>query len=186
MITLTTSRLVLSPFTESDWPFFLRLRSDPQVMRFMGPILDEEALRNVFNARREASGVFVLRDGCGKALGDIGLRISSKNPHEADVGYALLPEAQGHGYASEALEEICRYGFARLGVNAINAWVIGDNSGSSRLLEKHGFRRIQILEKAWHLDGVDYDDWIYRLERRSCPGRVNPAGENVKFTSTNP
>ncbi|VTN10610.1 Uncharacterised protein [Raoultella terrigena] len=34
-----------------------------------------------------------------------------------------------------------------------------------RLLEKQGFRRIQILEKAWHLDGVDYDDWIYRLER---------------------
>jgi hypothetical protein len=35
--------------------------------------------------------VFVLRDKFGEALGDIGLRISPKNPHEADVGYALLP-----------------------------------------------------------------------------------------------
>ncbi len=56
-----------------------------------------------------------------------------ENPHEADVGYALLPEAQGKGYASEALRAICDYGFSTLGVQAINAWVLGENRGSSRL-----------------------------------------------------
>jgi hypothetical protein len=50
-------------------------------------------------------------------------------------------------------------------VQAINAWVLGENRGSSRLLEKQGFVRTQVLEKAYHLNGVDYDDWIYRLER---------------------
>lgn len=102
---------------------------------------------------------------CRHAAGDIGLRISAKNPHEADVGYALLPQAQGQGYASEALRAICDYGFTTLGIHAINAWVLGNNLGSSRLLEKHGFVRIQVLENAYHLNGVDYDDWIYRLER---------------------
>ncbi|HDX8686593.1 TPA: N-acetyltransferase, partial [Klebsiella michiganensis] len=24
---------------------------------------------------------------------------------------------------------------------------------------------IQVLEKAYHLNGIDYDDWVYRLER---------------------
>lgn len=52
---------------------------------------------------------------------------------------------------------------------AINAWVLGENRGSSRLLEKQGFVRTQVLEKAYHLNGVDYDDWIYRLERESHP-----------------
>lgn len=165
MITLTTPRLRLSPFNSSDWPFFLRLRRDPQVMRYMGEVLDESALRTVFESRCADSGVFVLRDASGAAIGDIGLRISSKNPHEADVGYALLPEAQGMGYASEALKAVCDYGFSQLGVHAINAWVLGNNLGSSRLLEKHGFIRIQVLEKAYHLNGVDYDDWVYRLER---------------------
>lgn len=93
------------------------------------------------------------------------LRISSKKPHEADVGYALLPEAQGKGYASEALKAICDYGFQPLGIHAINAWVLGRNASSSRLLEKHGFIRIQMLEKVFHLNGIDYDDWVYRLER---------------------
>ncbi|AWF55240.1 TPA: GNAT family N-acetyltransferase [Klebsiella michiganensis] len=162
---LTTPRLRLSPFHSSDWSFFLRLRRDPEVMRYMGEILEEPALRTLFASRCADPGVFVLRDASGAAVGDIGLRISGKNPHEADVGYALLPEAQGKGYASEALKAICDYGFQQLGVHAINAWVLGSNAGSSRLLEKHGFIRIQVLEKAYHLNGIDYDDWVYRLER---------------------
>ncbi len=134
-------------------------------MRYMGELLSETALRSVFECRCQDAGVFVLRDSVGTPLGDIGLRISTKNPHEADVGYALLPQAQGQGYASEALRAICDYGFTTLGIHAINAWVLGDNLGSSRLLEKQGFVRIQVLENAYHLNGVDYDDWIYRLER---------------------
>ncbi len=134
-------------------------------MRYMGELLSETALRSVFECRCEDAGVFVLRDSVGTPLGDIGLRISTKNPHEADVGYALLPQAQGQGYASEALRAICDYGFTTLGIHAINAWVLGNNLGSSRLLEKQGFVRIQVLENAFHLNGVDYDDWIYRLER---------------------
>ena len=165
MIILTTPRLRLSPFHASDWPFFLRLRRDPEVMRYMGEVLEEPALRTLFESRCADPGVFVLRDASGAAVGDIGLRISGKNPHEADLGYALLPDAQGKGYASEALKAICDYGFNQLGVHAINAWVLGNNAGSSRLLEKHGFIRIQVLEKAYHLNGMDYDDWVYRLER---------------------
>ncbi|EOV5313519.1 GNAT family N-acetyltransferase [Klebsiella pneumoniae] len=149
MTTITTPRLSLTRFVTDDWPFFLRLRQDPQVMRFMGEVLSEEA------------------------LGDIGLRISPKNPHEADVGYALLPQAQGKGYASEALRAVCEYGFTTLGVQAINAWVLGENRGSSRLLEKQGFVRTQVLEKAYHLNGVDYDDWIYRLEREAHPASAD-------------
>jgi RimJ/RimL family protein N-acetyltransferase len=64
-------------------------------MRYMGEILEEPALRTLFASRCADPGVFVLRDASGAAVGDIGLRISGKNPHEADVGYALLPEAQG-------------------------------------------------------------------------------------------
>ncbi|MBN0387124.1 GNAT family N-acetyltransferase, partial [Pseudomonas aeruginosa] len=95
-------------------PPLFRLRQDPQVMRFMGEVLSEEALRSVFVSRCADPGVFVLRDIFGEALGDIGLRISPKNPHEADVGYALLPQAQGKGYASEALRAVCEYGFTTL------------------------------------------------------------------------
>ncbi|MDP0908114.1 hypothetical protein Q6322_30320, partial [Klebsiella pneumoniae] len=55
-----------------------------------------------------------------------------------------------------------------------NAWVLGENRGSSRLLEKQGFVRTQVLEKAYHLNGVDYDDWIYRLEREAHTASADP------------
>ena len=62
MTTITTPRLLLSRFTPADWPFFLRLRQDPDVMRYMGELLSETALRSVFECRCEDAGVFVLRD----------------------------------------------------------------------------------------------------------------------------
>lgn len=164
MVTLKTPRLLLSRFNEQDWPFFLSLRENSDVMRFMGEVLDEVAIRALFIQRCEEPNIFIIRDENGATLGDIGLRVSHKNPHEADVGYALLPEAQGKGYASEALAALCDYGFNQLSLHAINAWVLGVNQGSSRLLEKHGFTRTQVLEKAYVLNGEYYDDWVYRRE----------------------
>jgi RimJ/RimL family protein N-acetyltransferase len=161
MPALTTSRLTLSPLSEADWPCFLALRRDPQVTRFMGEQLSEEAIRLKFNSRLGGS-VFIIRDRLGEALGDAGLQISSANSQEADIGYALLPQVQGKGYAQEAVSAVCEYGFRSLGLSAINAWVLAENSSSVRLLEKLGFVREQVLENAFEINGVFYDDWVYR------------------------
>ena len=165
---ILTPRLRLSPLTPDDWPLFLRLRQDPAVMRYMGEMAGEETLRTLF-AQRLQDGVRVINTRQGEALGDIGLRVSRHNPHEADIGYALLPEAQGRGYGAEALAAMCRYGFEDAGLRAINAWVLGPNQASARLLEKQGFLRIQVLEKAYTLNGTAYDDWVYRLEAPPHP-----------------
>jgi [ribosomal protein S5]-alanine N-acetyltransferase len=164
MPVLTTSRLTLSPLNETDWPCFLALRTNSQVMRFMGEALSEQALRLKFNTRLNGN-VFAIRDNLGAFVGDIGLQVSSHNPQEADIGYALLPQAQGKGFAQEALTAICEYGFTTLGLVGINAWVLADNAGSVRLLEKSGFTRVQVLDKAFEINGVRYDDWVYRLAR---------------------
>lgn len=167
MQVITTPRLRLTPFHRDDWPFFLRLRRDPAVMRYMGEIAAEETLRTLFE-QRITDGAMIVRTAGGEPLGDIGLRISRHNPYEADIGYALAPEAQGKGYAGEALAAVCEHAFSQ-GVRAINAWVLADNTGSARLLERRGFRRIQILKQAYTLNGVCYDDWVYRLEAPPAP-----------------
>lgn len=162
---LTTARLILSPFADTDWPFFLALRQCPDIMRFMGEIACEADIRSLFMSRRNDSNAFVIRDRNGEQLGDIGLQISAYNDQEADIGYAIVPSAQGKGIASEALQALCEYAFIQTTVTALNAWVLAENQGSVRLLDKLGFTRIQILEKAFRIDGVDYDDWVYRLEK---------------------
>lgn len=162
---LTTERLTLSAFTGADWPFFLSLRQSPDIMRFMGEMADEEDIRTLFISRLNDSNARMIRDRNGEPLGDIGLHISAQHPQEADIGYAIAPFAQGNGFASEALQAIRDYAFTRTQVTALNAWVLAENTGSVRLLEKLGFVRVQVLEKAYRINGVDYDDWAYRLEK---------------------
>ena len=170
MPVLTTPRLTLSPLEEGDWPGFLALRQNAQVMRFMGEQQTEDAIRVKFISRLHTT-VFAIRSPQSSFLGDIGLMISNQHPQEADIGYALLPEAQGKGYAKEALQAVCDYGFTQLGLSAINGWVLADNAGSVALLEKAGFIRTQILEKAFQIEGEWYDDWVYRLEKSPLAGR---------------
>lgn len=164
---LRTPRLTLSALTEADWPFFLALRQSPDIMRFMGDIATEQEIRTRFEGRMQDGQLLIIRDRSGQQVGDIGLHISQHNPLEADVGYAIAPSAQGKGYASEALLALRDYAFHQTQATALNAWVLAENQGSVRLLEKLGFTRVQVLEKAFTLNGVDYDDWVYRLEKEA-------------------
>lgn len=169
MATITTSRLTLSPFEPSDWPFFLRLRETPEIMRYMAAIAPEKETRRLFAARLTTPHTFVIRaHGDDTPLGDIGLQISAQYPDEANIGYTVIAAAQGRGIASEALRAVCEYAFIRVGVKAITAYVLADNGGSVRVLEKAGFVRKQVLEKAYEINGVRYDDWVFRLESRAA------------------
>ncbi|EPQ0971517.1 GNAT family N-acetyltransferase [Citrobacter farmeri] len=165
MARLITERLTLSPFQPTDWPFFLALRENPDVMRFMGNLCPERETRLLFARRLTSKHTFVIRQhNDATPLGDIGLQISHHFPQEADIGYCVIPAVQGRGIASEAVRAVCDYAFRDAGVKAINAWVLAENQGSVRLLEKLGFVRTQVLEKAFEVNGIHYDDCGYRLE----------------------
>lgn len=163
-MTLHTPRFTLTPFQESDWPFFLHLRSDISVMRYMTEIASQAQIRTLFDDRLQDSYAFIIRDS-QRAVGDIGLRISQHNPREADIGYSVAPASQGCGIASEALQALCEYVFSQDKVDALNAWVLADNQGSVRVLEKSGFSRVQVLEKVYLLHGEYHDDWVFRREK---------------------
>lgn len=135
-------------------------------MRYMGNIAPAKDTRLLFARRLAAQHTFVIREhNSPTPLGDIGLQISHLYPQEADLGYAVMPQAQGKGIASEAVRAVCQYAFEHAGVTAINAYALADNKGSIRILEKTGFVRMQVLEKAYEIDGIAYDDWVFRLER---------------------
>lgn len=134
-------------------------------MRYMGDIAPAKDTRLLFARRLAAQHTFVIREHNNPMpLGDIGLQISHLYPQEADLGYALMPHAQGKGIASEAVRAVCQYAFEHAGVTAINAYVLAENKGSIRVLEKTGFVRTQVLGKAYEINGIAHDDWVYRLE----------------------
>ena len=77
-----------------------------------------------------------LRDGT--RVGDLcfkGLREGGV----AEIGYGILDEHQGHGYATEAVKAVLTWAFAQPGITAIEAETDPGNIASQRVLAKCGF-----------------------------------------------
>jgi RimJ/RimL family protein N-acetyltransferase len=60
---------------------------------------------------------------------------------EAEIGWALDPAYQGHGYATEAARELVRICFEDLGVRRITASAFADNDASLGVMERLGMRQ---------------------------------------------
>ena len=57
----------------------------------------------------------------------------------AEIGYGILEEYRGRGYAAEAVEAACRWAFRHPEVTALEAETDAGNTASQRVLEKCGF-----------------------------------------------
>jgi len=58
-----------------------------------------------------------------------------------EVGYSILPQYQGRGYATEAVSGLLSWAFAHAEVSRVIAETLPNNERSIRLLEKLGFLR---------------------------------------------
>ncbi len=171
MPTLLTPRLICTPITPQDWPFFLALQQDRQVMRYVAEDRPPEAIRETFDTRlpvwspgSEHWLCLVVRDIATQTpLGVTGYR-----HHEADcaeVGFLFAAQAQGKGYGLESLQAVCRYAFAEGGIRRLVATVTAGNDASRRLLEKVGFVQEGELREAFWLAGHWHNDWLFGLLR---------------------
>ena len=146
-VELTTGRLLLRPWRPSDAAAVLVACTDPETQRWTTvpvPYTAEHARGFVeeHSPAGWASGTdcgFAVCDlAGGELLGAITLR--QRPPHETwDVGYWSVPAARGRGVMSEALAELCRWGFAELGTERIEWYAEVGNWASRRVAEKAGF-----------------------------------------------
>jgi RimJ/RimL family protein N-acetyltransferase len=60
---------------------------------------------------------------------------------QAELGWVIHPDQQGHGYAREAVEATIRMCFEDLGLRRLTAGCFSANEASWRMAEKLGMRR---------------------------------------------
>ena len=144
---LHTARLVLRPLHAGDAPFILRLLNDPSWLQYIGDRgvrSVEDAIRYietgpVFMYARYGLGLYHVRVAAdGQPVGVCGL-LKRETLEDVDLGYALLPEFRGQGYAREAAAAVLSYGRQALALTRIVAIVLRHNVPSRRLLEALGF-----------------------------------------------
>lgn len=151
MKTLETDRLTIRRMSVDDAPFMLRLLNEPSWLRFIG----DRGVRTLAEARRyiETGPVdSYARLGFGFCLVElredpdrgvpIGICGLAKRDYldDVDIGYALLPQHEGRGYAVEAARAVLAHARAELGLARIVATTRPANAGSQKVLDRLGLR----------------------------------------------
>ncbi|HYE66345.1 MAG TPA: GNAT family N-acetyltransferase [Pyrinomonadaceae bacterium] len=147
---IETARLRLRGFTQDDLDDLLLIRSDPEVMRYIGtgaPATREQTQARINNhlAQWEQHGFgqwAVVHKGHGKLIGWCGLGFLERTP-EVEIGYGFDKPYWGMGIASEAAAATLRYGFERLQLESIVAVAMPENIGSWRVMEKLGMKYVK-------------------------------------------
>jgi ribosomal-protein-alanine N-acetyltransferase len=169
---LETERLLLRQVNTNDVDAILSLRSNEQVMKYIPrPILKnkEEALELIamFDDKIENGiginwGITLLNEP-EKLLGIIGHYRIKPEHYRAEVGYMLLPEYNGKGIISEALQKVVKYGFNEMKLHSIEAILDPKNGASEKVLLKNGFLKEAHLIENEYYDGRFLDTLIYSI-----------------------
>lgn len=147
---LESPRLLLRQFTLADADSLLQLNSNPAVMQY----LHEAPLHTIADAEKVLTDIIfpqyknklgrwavILKEN-NQFLGWCGLKYLAEND-EVDLGYRLLQEHWGHGYATEGALHCVEYGFKKLSLPFIIGRAHVDNKASIKVLEKVGMEFVR-------------------------------------------
>ena len=157
---LETERLILRDWTVADREPFLRHTNTPDVMRWLGGVLDDtraggmierlDAYRRDFGftfwvvERKENGGHL-----SGEILGFCGLKRANLPPGplgDMEIGWRFRQDAWGRGYAKEAASAAMRAGFERFEAPHMIALTVLENTPSWGLMLRLGMERREDLD----------------------------------------
>jgi len=148
---IATDRLVLRPFTSDDFDALYAYQSRPDVARWLEWDARSEAeVREALG--KKMGSVTILDEGdvlalamerrdTGELVGDVILHLVSAEHRTGEIGYIVHPDHQGHGFTTEACEELLRIAFEDVGLHRVIGRLEPRNVASARVLQKLGMRR---------------------------------------------
>ena len=147
---VTTDRLRLRPWRQSDLELFAALNADPVVMEHFEkpldhPESDQMIARIMAHFDEHGFGFWAVEvPGVAELIGILGLafaRIDSHFTPCVEIGWRLAREHWGKGYATEGARASLRHGFEQLGLDEIVAMTVPANARSRAVMEKVGMKR---------------------------------------------
>lgn len=165
---IETERLTMRWLTLDDAELMLAIWNDPAFIRYVG----DRGIRTLEEARNEmAQSALMLYATYGfgpyrmalkkndTPIGICGL-FRRDGLTDPDIGYGVLPEFCGKGYAHEAASAVIHHAKTELGLQRLVAIIAPDNQPSLRLIRKLGLR----FERMHQLQDDDDEVCIYAME----------------------
>ena len=146
MAEIRTERLVMRGWRESDLAPWAAMNADPEVRRYLGPLLTfEQASAWVLSFQddldRYGFGFWALEvRASGEFIGFTGLQtVDEEMPFTGvELGWRLARPAWGNGYATEAALAAAGYGFGVMGLPEIVAVTTAGNLRSQAVMRRIG------------------------------------------------
>lgn len=171
MKTLTTERLMLTPWKLSDAADLFSYAKNPNV----GPAAGWAPHRTIFDSVDlimrvlKPQGVFCIRPkDTGRAIGTISLSEDMHRPgiRCMELGYSMDEDFWGYGYMTEAVRAVMKHGFGNLGLDRISVSTGPENEGSQNIIRKCGFTYEGTLRQAFRVyDGSIRDVMCFSISR---------------------
>ncbi len=144
---LETERLTLRKFTSEDTNKLIELRSDDEVIKYLGGrrLQNPEAIAKRMHFyidcyEKFGFGMSAMHwKATGEMIGWSGLQ-PLEDTTEIEVGYGMIKEFWGRGIGFECASAWLQYGFEKADLERIVAVAAPENEGSRRIMEKCGMR----------------------------------------------
>jgi ribosomal-protein-alanine N-acetyltransferase len=171
---LETERLLLRRVDKKDVNEIFELRSNVETMKYIPrPMVKsiEEALEHIakiddqIKANEGINWAITLKNDT-RLIGIIGHYRIKPEHFRAEIGYMLLPEYNGKGIITEAVNEVVNYGFNTLKLHSIEAIISPENLASEKVLQKNGFIKEAYFKQNESFNGRFIDTVIYSLLKK--------------------
>jgi RimJ/RimL family protein N-acetyltransferase len=147
MSELITDRLLLRQWKDSDYEPFAALNADPAVMEHFPNALtraDSDTMVDRVRAAIEQRGfgfwAVEVRES-GQFIGFTGLSVPSFDAPfgpGVEIGWRLVKDAWGNGYATEGARASLAHAFGPLGLDDVLSFTTTTNKPSQRVMERIG------------------------------------------------
>lgn len=180
---IRTARLELRALSMADLDDHARMFGSDDTVRYVyEEPLDRAAAAEHLERRLPAAlptegewvNLAIVADG--RFVGECGVGLRSAAHRQCEIGYGLLPEARGLGYATEAAAAMIDLAFTALGAHRVAGRLDARNIDSARVLERLGmrfegtFRENEFVKGEWTDEAVyaiTEDEWRSRQHERA-------------------
>lgn len=169
---MASERLTFTKLVESDWELFRSIYTDPKLMQHIRTMMSEEAIRNTFEKELPPWSIesshwltWIIRESeSGKQVGLISICTRDRAMHVAEVGFILLEDSQGKGYATEAVGRVIKFSADTFAFEKFIAVCSEEHIASRRVLEKVGMKLDKIESESTEINGKLVNDCFYSME----------------------
>lgn len=166
---LTTQRLFIRPFRETDREDLLELYSSENTCRFLlheawtAVTFGEHFLKKLSADRLTPDTAISLACVLNrKVIGDISIWYPGMK-ETVEIGFAFHEAYAGKGYATEALDAVIGYLFGTVQIHRVQACLDARNLPSAKLCERIGMRREAHFLKDYWSKGEWTDSFVYGM-----------------------